>query len=413
MKVTAAPSDFDFTPHAADLDVTLFSRPTAIGQGSAGYALRNDLLKQRVAPAPLAWDLVAIALSVISADLAGHRKHSTDGWTRQFELTIAVSDLVFWVTQVPALEQLLSYLSNDIWSLTFVAGGKIPQPVRTAQHPTEDCVVLLSGGLDSFIGVVDLAAKGKRPLAVSQTVRGDGEKQVAIATLVGGGLRHVQVNHTTEVPDPENPPTQRARSILFLAYGVFMATTLLDHQSGNVIALYVCENGLIALNPPLTDERLGSLSTRTTHPVVFSLLQEVLDAGDFRVRIENPYRFKTKGEMMRECADQSLLKSWGFQTTSCGRYKKYGYKHCGRCVPCLVRRAAFAAAGQPDGTFYVYDDLSIDDKDHAGFDDVRAALRAARARREVGTRRWLGTRGPGINGTGKSVKPGELAQGTS
>ena len=390
MKVTAAPAEFAFAQYPADLEVVLFGKPTTVGQGSAGFALKNDLLRQRVSPAPRAWDLIAIALSVISADLAGHRENSTDGWTRQFELTIAVSDPAFWQTQVTTLEQLLCYLSNDVWTLNFVGGGKIPQSLREPEHPTEDCVVLLSGGLDSFIGAIDLAAKGRRPLAVSQTVRGDAEKQVAFATLIGGGLRHVQVHHTAEVPDPEDPPTQRARSILFLAYGVFMATSLLNHQSGKEVTLYVCENGLIALNPPLTDERLGSLSTRTTHPVIFALLQDVLDAGQLRVRIENPYRFKTKGEMMAECADQDLLTSRAYQTTSCGRFKKFGYKHCGRCIPCLVRRAAFAAAGCVDATFYVYDDLAIDDEHHAGFDDVRAALMAASAQRDVGTRRWLG-----------------------
>jgi integrase len=75
--------------------------------------------------------------------------------------------------------------------------------------PAEDCVALLSGGLDSFIGNLDLVANGKRPFAVSQTVRGDAENQRAFAKLMGGGLRHLQINHNTDVPDPETPPSQR------------------------------------------------------------------------------------------------------------------------------------------------------------------------------------------------------------
>lgn len=181
----------------------------------------------------------------------------------------------------------------------------------------------------------------ERSLAVSQMVRGDGEKQVAFAAEIGGGLRHFQANHNADVPDPENPPSQRARSIVFLAYGVLMATTLTRYHSGEEVTLYVCENGFIALNPPLTGGRLGSLSTRTTHPVVFALLQQVLDAAGLRVRIVNPYKFKTKGEMLRECLNQELLAVHAHQTTSCGRFKQFGYSHCGRCVPCQVRRAAF------------------------------------------------------------------------
>lgn len=390
MRLVCAPAGFNFASVESDLEIVLFGRAAVAGRGAAGYALKNELLRQRVAPATRAWDLLAIALSVICADLAGHRDLSTDGWTRQFDLTIAVLDPEFWSSQAAVLQELLAYLSGDKWTVNFVEGGVAPQPDKPPEHPVEQCVVLLSGGLDSFIGAIDLAAQGKRPLAVSQTVRGDAEKQAQFASLIGGGLRHVQVNHTAEIPDPEEPPSQRSRSLLFLAYGVFMATTLVDHHAGNVVPLYVCENGFIALNPPLTGERLGSLSTRTTHPFVFSLLQQILDSSQLRVKIENPYRLKTKGEMMKECAGQSLLQGYAARTTSCGRFKKFGYKHCGRCVPCLVRRAAFSAAGLLDATVYVYDDLSLDDDDHAGFDDVRAALVAAGVQKSIGTRRWLG-----------------------
>lgn len=95
--------------------------------------------------------------------------------------------------------------------------------------------------------------------------------------------------------------------------------------------------------------------------------------------------------MMKERASQELLEAHAHRTTSCGRFKKFGYKHCGRCVPCLVRRAAFAAAGVNDETVYVYENLALDDEEHAGFEDVRAALVASAVQKELGTRRWLGT----------------------
>ena len=86
------------------------------------------------------------------------------------------------------------------------------------------------------------------------------------------------------------------------------------------IILFVCENGFISVNPPLTNTRLGSLSTRTAHPVFLKLFQRLLDAADLRVHIENPYRFKTKGEMLKECSDQEFLKKNAHITTSCGRF---------------------------------------------------------------------------------------------
>lgn len=390
MRVTCALSDFNFADTPSDLDVILFGNSSDPMRGSVGAALKQAIMREKVVPTARAWDLLALALAVVSADFAGHRERSPDGWTREFELTVSVVDAPFWNAHVQTVQKLLAFLSTDRWTLHFVEGGILPQPDRQALHPAEDCVVLLSGGLDSYIGAIDLAAQGKKPFAVSHTVRGDADHQIEFAAEIGGGLRHFQGNHNAHVPDPENPPSQRARSIVFLAYGVLMATTLARYHAGEEVILYVCENGFIALNPPLTGGRLGSLSTRTTHPVVFSLLQQMLDAAGIRVRIVNPYRFKTKGEMLQECLNQQLLAEHAHETTSCGRFKKFGYKHCGRCVPCQVRRAAFHAWGVEDSTTYVYGNLASDDDEHAGFDDVRSTLIGIAARRELGTRRWLG-----------------------
>ncbi|MBH2018413.1 MAG: 7-cyano-7-deazaguanine synthase [Burkholderiales bacterium] len=391
MKITCALSDFDFAGVPSDLNIVLYGHNSDPTRGSAGTALKQAIVREKVVPAARAWDLLSIALAVVSADLAGHRDRSPDGWTREFELTVSVVDAPFWSANAGILQQMLAVLSTDRWTLQFVEGGILPQPDKQAVHPTEDCVVLLSGGLDSYIGAIDLVEKGLKPFAVSQMVRGDGEKQIAFAGEIGGGLRHFQGNHNTDVPDPENPPSQRARSIVFLAYGVLMATTLSRYHAGDEVTLYLCENGFIAINPPLTGGRIGSLSTRTTHPVFLVLLQQVLTAAGLRVKVENPYQLKTKGEMMVECLNQMLLDAHAHQTTSCGRFLKFGYKHCGRCVPCQVRRAAFKASGKVDQTFYVYEDLGIDDEEHAGFDDVRSALIGIAERRETGTRRWIGS----------------------
>ena len=86
------------------------------------------------------------------------------------------------------------------------------------------------------------------------------EKQDEFASLIGGGLSHLRLNHNAHVPDPEDMPSQRARSIAFMAYGVLSATSLDRYHSGERITLYLCENGFISINPPLTDMRLGSLS---------------------------------------------------------------------------------------------------------------------------------------------------------
>ena len=154
--------------------------------------------------------------------------------------------------------------------------------------------------------------------------------------------------------------------------------------------LLIPENGFISLNVPLTPLRIGSLSTRTTHPFFLRQLQTILDAAGFHVRLSNPYQFKTKGEMLVECLDQLLLSELAFQSTSCGRFSRFNYEHCGRCVPCLVRRAAFLHWGNGDDTSYRYEDLSIPSSEYRDFDDVRSAAIATLRVEQSGVDAWAG-----------------------
>jgi hypothetical protein len=45
------------------------------------------------------------------------------------------------------------------------------------------------------------------------------------------------------------------------------------------------------------------------------MLQQLLDGLGLTVRLELPYRFKTKGEMLQECADQALLRTMASDST--------------------------------------------------------------------------------------------------
>src|SRR5688572_27236639 len=82
-----------------------------------------------------------------------------------------------------------------------------------------------------------------------------------------------------------------------------------------------------------------------------SLLQEILGDLGISNRIENPYRFKTKGEMMQECRDRAFLLSNYGASMSCSHPDNSRYEgqrpgiHCGYCVPCIIRQSAETAAG--------------------------------------------------------------------
>lgn len=390
MNVMCASADWDFGAQtAADLEVILYSHANTPKRGAVGASILYAVRRAKLDPDPRAWDLLSIALAVVAADTCVPRGTSPDGWTREIGLTVAVSDVAFWASQRPLLEEQLRFLTTDLWTVAFADGGVRLTPPDKPILPDEDCVSLLSGGMDSLVGAIDIVSQGRRPFVVSQVAQGDKGKQSLFASIIGGGLRHLQLNHDANAPGI-NERSQRARSIIFLAYAVLVASSLKRYRDGQHIPLYVCENGFIAINPALTPGRLGSLSTRTAHPVFLTLFQRLLDNAGLRARIENPYAFKTKGAMLAGCADQKLLRQHVANSTSCGRFARMGYCHCGRCVPCLIRRAAFHAWNQADTTKYRYARLSKDDADHARFDDVRSAAIAVADVRSEGLDRWLG-----------------------
>ena len=370
---------------------SLFESSQRDGVGRVAASMPKDIRRAGIRPSPRAWDFLAIALSVAAADLGCLRKSSPDGWTREIRLEVAVIDPIFWETQAPALEAALRFLTNDIWRVSFVSGGAYPPPwsARVRRQLDGDCVCLLSGGVDSLVGAIDAVAAGKRPVFVSQVARGDKERQKMLAREVGEDMSHLQLTHAIKPPGKAEP-SQRARSMVFLAYGVLAASVLPQYCHGKVVELLIPENGFISLNIPLTSLRLGSLSTRTTHPFFIQQLQNILDASDFRVRLSNPYQFTTKGEMLIECSDHSLLRQLVFQATSCGRFTRNKYKHCGRCVPCLIRRAGFLQWGTDDETCYRFEHLSLPDSNHRNFDDVRSAAFATLCEAESGVDAWAG-----------------------
>lgn len=356
----------------SDTKVLLYGRPTRTGTVTAGAAIRASIARLGLNPDEKAWDFLSLALSVVSADFHEKRSRSVDGWTRDIELFISVAERDLWAPQSAALESALSFLTTDRWKICFYPGGENPalsdgSLFSNGAYPDRSSVALLSGGLDSLIGAIDLSAKGELPVAVAHTVRGDGQKQRHFASMIGDGMPLMQLNHNVKFDIEPRETSQRARSFIFIAYAILVATSLQRYRSGETVPIYISENGFIALNPPLTLARVGSLSTRTVHPVYINRLQNCLDNLGIRVRLINPYSGRTKGEMLKECLNQTLLVKHATHSTSCGRFQRHKYEHCGRCLPCQIRRSAFLAWGQEDATFYAYEYLgSI-----ADFDDVR------------------------------------------
>jgi hypothetical protein len=391
MKYISGPASSLTHVHPTATPIVLYGQATSTPSLTAGWSAAERIRRRRLQPDAAAWDLLTIALTVVVADGAHPRSTSADGWTREFDLDIALKDPDRWTPHADAFAAALRFLTTDRWTLRFRDGGTIPSPPSKPRLPDADAVALLSGGLDSLIGAIDLTQQGTSLIAVSKIVRGDADKQERFAKRFGSKVEHLGLNHNASTPRPGKETSERSRSLMFLAFAVLGATSTLRYHFAQTVPLYICENGFIAINPPLTLARLGSLSTRTAHPEFLGRIQQIFDAVGLRVQIENPYTAKTKGEMLVECLDQDLLAQEAPVSTSCGRFQRFNYTHCGRCVPCQIRRASFMHWGRPDPTEYFFQDLGKRDKDHAGFDDVRSVAFAQLSIEEDGLDRWLGT----------------------
>jgi hypothetical protein len=94
-----------------------------------------------------------------------------DAWTREIEVCIPVSDPAVWENSKSLLRTILNFLTGDKWDLQFrerpVGRSQLAVPTENLRTANPDCVCLFSGGLDSFIGAIDLFSAGESPLLVS------------------------------------------------------------------------------------------------------------------------------------------------------------------------------------------------------------------------------------------------------
>ena len=92
--------------------------------------------------------------------------------------------------------------------------------------------------------------------------------------------------------------------------------------------------------------------------------------------------------MLSGCQNSELLLSVIDRTISCGKFRRIN-QQCGRCVPCIIRRAAYHAASIPDRTRYKYSNLA-----HVRDDDILSFQAALVRRRYEDLKRWLLRSGP-------------------
>lgn len=311
-------------------------------------------------------DLLYISLFVFGVDRIISRTLADDCWSRKIKVYIPVLEIDKWNQNIDLVQELLNFLSGDTWILEFrkreLTKLELEKKAKILNLKENNkiykSICMFSGGLDSFIGAIDLLNSQEEDiLFVSHYGGGKGTKEYQDILR----QRFINKYKTSEcdyysfftVAKDGEEDTTRTRSLMFFAHAISIATSMNDK-----VELVIPENGVISLNIPLTSSRLGTSSTRTTHPHYLYLLQLLLNNLGINVIITNPYQFMTKGEMIINCKDQEFLKNNISNTMSCshpdiGRMKGETEScHCGYCLPCTIRRAAIQKANIKDETLY-------------------------------------------------------------
>jgi hypothetical protein len=328
-------------------------------RGKLNYGIGDtleNLAKFGIFPSEIGLDLMVFAAHVQAADTYILRSsESQNSWTRELRLVVPVSDPDKWTAAASTLKRTLDFLTGDIWLVSFrrrpaSATTLVPTGSTPLAGNPFDRLQLFSGGLDSLIGAIDALEDGRTPLLISHSSDGStsGAQQACFDELKRQYPRSQfdRLRVWTNFPDvsvrggTEKEKTTRGRSFLFFSIGIFAGTGF-----NTPFTLQAPENGLIALNIPMDPLRLGSHSTRTTHPFYIARWNEILEMLDIPGRIENPYWNKTKGEMAASCGNKALLRDLVPKSLSCSsptkeRWRGKGVQHCGYCLPCLIRRAA-------------------------------------------------------------------------
>ncbi len=331
--------------------ISVRTRSTGYGQQNfiANYSPLAAGLARQLAPRELDW--IETILHLFAIDLACDRGDGDLEWGRSITAHVPVRDPDYWSAQASTIESIFGDFTYDKLRLHFELDPEPAPPPRQSSEafPSFDCVALVSGGVDSFVGAAALQNAGRTPLGVSHVAAGSiGSAQSSVTDAlndVGGSLTRVGITarkHGATFPNPES--SQRSRSFMFLAAALLVAAV---EQTPDV---FINENGIMAIHLPMTAARLGSFSTHTASPVTLERVENLAsDVLGVRLNIDNNLLGLTKPEVVELGCQLGHTDSLQ-RTVSCWAIGRTA-RHCGICAPCLMRRISFETHSVADAAY--------------------------------------------------------------
>jgi len=340
----------------------------------SGFRLNDQRIAEGLgaALAPRLSDLLDLAMAAYVTDRLRPRRppgtpRSAEPWARRLPVRLAVRDIEFWCRSevAAAVMRLLQWLTDDVWEIEFVAGrdrrrwAETQSPLFADPPSAPAHFGLFSGGLDSFLGAEHDLRQGEGELvlisaAPSQNMRVLQRRAVtALADLGPRRLRSIIVpmgvrgsavtavaSGSRETPEP----SQRTRAFVFLVLGSVAAAT------GGGRELRVYENGVGAMNLPLTEAQFGSHNTRAMRPETLLLAGRLMSlVVEAAFSIFNPSFSLTKVQLCERARAEA--REIALCTVSCDTALTHRTSRthlCGTCTSCLLRRQALRAGGMLD-----------------------------------------------------------------
>jgi hypothetical protein len=294
-------------------------------------------------------DLLVLAGCVALADRRIKRRRGS-GWARRMNLEVPVHVLDRWESLAPRVQDVLDWLTGDVWEVRFRARRNtdgLVQLYLPSDSKAPDVAVSYSGGLDSFAHASRLASSRTRAVLVTTWHSGLGR-------VVPRAFEHDYVRVPVRLQaGHEREQSYRTRPFLY-----FIAAALAARLRG-AAQVVVPEPGQGALGPSLIPYG-NEHPYRGTHPGFTSRLRGLLKAlwhqntPEFR----HPNIWMTKAALVREGIDPGD-DTWK-RTRSCSRdiarTKGLGQhpdtRQCGVCGNCLLRRISLQANDLRDERYF-------------------------------------------------------------
>jgi hypothetical protein len=241
------------------------------------------------------------------------------------------------------LESLVVFMTGgERWDISFSKTKDVKSIIINHQGQLDtyqfDSIALISAGLDSMAGVSEEIANERKTLFITSYAKKENKKLYEIyKDLKGLESSKIVTINKYPIDGGGNIPlhsNQRTRSLAFIA------NTLLYAEFYGICEIKMYENGIMSLNPTF-DSRRGV--TKTTHHKTIFLLNTILRKLNLNFKVINPFRFKTKKEVISLINKDLRIKIKETRTCSKGNVVQLntggrnGAYHCGVCIACILR----------------------------------------------------------------------------